>query len=150
MDVETFNFVDMDGVIANTSEGLQAHLGLPQVPPVDYHWMKDLINWSELDVCFWENLPVYEDTLLEMQALENTTILTHCFSVDAIIGKSKWLDRYWPGIEMINLAEKYLIAGPGRYLFDDYPVQIEQWEKAGGKGVLIERAWNRGTATVGK
>lgn len=148
--METFNFVDMDGVIANVSEGLQTSLGLPIVPPTDYNWCADLVDWSLLNAGFWEGLPVYEDTLIEMQSLENTIILTHCFSVDAIIGKRKWLDRYWPGIEMINLADKWLIAGPGRCLWDDYPVQIEQWNEAGGMGILIERAWNRGTAKVEK
>ena len=137
------NFVDMDGVIAKTSLGLQIHLGLDEVTPTNYNWCNGLVNWSTLGIEFWKNLPVYQDTLYLLQQLNNVKIITHCFSLNAMIGKQLWLDKYWPGIEMINLEDKWLLAGTGRVLWDDYPKQIDNWIKAGGVGNLIERSWNK-------
>ena len=74
-----------------------------------------------------------------MQSLRNVRIVTHCFGVDAIVGKRRWLDTHWPGVEMINLEDKWLLAGKNRFLWDDYPVQIANWNAAGGMGILVER-----------
>lgn len=141
---EMFNFIDMDGVIAMTALGLQKHLGLDETPPTDYNWCENLVDWSKLDINFWLNLPVYHKTLAEVKELKNVRVLTHCFSVDAIVGKRLWLDKHWPEVEMINLSDKWLLAGPNRWLWDDYPVQINKWIEAGGIGQLIKRSWNNG------
>ena len=139
---EALHFVDMDGVIARTSLGLQRHLGLPEIPPTDYNWCEGIVDWSNLDVGFWAGLPVYTETLKVIQELGNVTILTHCFGTAAIVGKRMWLDEHWPGVEMINLKDKYLLAGTNRWLWDDYPLQIKQWQEAGGRGQLVRRSWN--------
>ncbi len=136
------NFVDMDGVIAMTSLGLQRHLGIDETPPTDYDWCKGLIDWTMLDVGFWANLPVYHETLDLLKSLNNVRILTHCFSLAAVVGKQLWLNKYWPGNEIINLPEKWLLAAPDRYLWDDYPIQIDAWVDAGGVGELVDRSWN--------
>ena len=136
------NFVDLDGVLAQTSLGLQRHLGLDETPPIDYNWCDNLIDWSTLDMNFWFSLPVYYETLKELKTLDNVRIVTHCFSLEAIIGKRLWLDKHWPGVEMINLSDKWLLAGPDRILWDDYPEQIIAWNNAGGIANLIERPWN--------
>lgn len=136
------NFVDFDGVLAMTSLGLQKHLGLDETPPTDYNWCEDLVDWSTLGVDFWANLPVYSEQLYAAKLLKNVRVVTHCFGIDAIVGKRLWLDRYWPEVEMINLEDKWLLAGPDRWLFDDYPEQIAKWIEAGGIGRLIRRPWN--------
>lgn len=132
----------MDGVIAMTSLGLQRHLGVDQTPPTDYNWCDGLVDWAKLDVGFWVNLPVYHKTLALLKNLDNVIILMHCFSLAAIVGKRLWLNKNWPEVEMIPLAEKWLLAAPGRYLWDDYPKQIDAWNRAGGVGNLIDRPWN--------
>ena len=136
------NFVDMDGVLAMTSLGLQRHLGLPEKPPIDYNWCDDLVDWSKLGIEFWENLPAYPEQLIAMKKLRNVKIVTHCFGLDAVIGKRRWLNKYWPEVEMINLADKWLLSRPNRCLWDDYPLQIQKWRIFGGTGMLVERSWN--------
>ena len=136
------NFVDMDGVIADCSLGLQRLLGLPEVPPTEYNWCDGLVDWSTLGIEFWANLQVYKETLEACKTLPNVRVVTHCFGVDAVVGKRLWLDKHWPEVDMINLADKWLLAGPNRYLWDDYPVQVDAWIDAGGIGQLVERAWN--------
>jgi len=136
------NFIDMDGVIAQTSLGLQRHLGIEEASPTDYNWCEGMVNWSELNISFWLTIPVYADSLALLKTLDNVTIVTHCFSLNAMIGKRRWLDHYWPGVEMINMSEKWLLAGPDRVLWDDYPEQIKNWEAAGGIGMLVKREWN--------
>ena len=136
------HFVDMDGVIAMTSLGLQRHLNLPEIPPTEYNWCDDLVNWAELGIEFWANLPVYLKQLHELKNLQNVKILTHCFSVDAVVGKRLWLDKHWPDVEMINMPDKWLLAGPNRCLWDDYPLQIQKWREHGGVGMLVKREWN--------
>ena len=138
----TLNFVDFDGVLAMTSLGLQRHLGIEESPPVDYNWCEGLVDWSALNRDFWANLPVYYDTLELFKRLDNVKIVTHCFSLEAIIGKHLWINRHWPGVEVVNLSEKWLVAGPNRVLYDDYPEQIRQWKNAGGIGKLVARTWN--------
>ncbi len=138
----------MDGVIAMTSLGLQRFLCMDETPPTDYDWCEDLVDWAKLDVGFWANLPVYHETLDLLKGLNDVKIVTHCFSLAAIVGKRLWLNKHWPGIEMINLAEKWLLAAPDRYLWDDYPEQIDAWIRAGGVGGLVDRPWNQGVICV--
>jgi len=137
------NFVDMDGTIAMTSLALQKHLGLDEIPPTDYNWCNGLVDWASLNASFWLTIPAYTESLALLKTLDNVKILTHCFSLNAMIGKRRWLDHYWPGVEMINMSEKWLLAGPDRILWDDYPEQINKWKAAGGIGNLIERPWNQ-------
>jgi 5'(3')-deoxyribonucleotidase len=68
----------------------------------------------------------------------------------AMPGKMMWLKREWPDVvkekRVIICAGsevKASVAGPGKILIDDKNENIDEWEAAGGMGILYPRPWNR-------
>lgn len=158
--------LDMDGVLCDFYRGVarlldrealyDAYLVAPGAASHDYefldlpkHEIQERINEAGED--FWLDLPAYpwasELVSAAVRAAEGVSILsspgrfTH-----AHVGKMRWLKRH--GIlsahtDVILAHRKYLHAGHRDLLVDDYPRYLDLWTAAGGRGALVERAWNR-------
>ena len=62
-----------------------------------------------------------------------------------IVGKSMWLDRYFPKVKRIFTSEKYFCADPQTILIDDTDAKIEKFRKHGGRTVTFPQPWNQAT-----
>jgi len=102
----------------------------------------------ESDLTFWDDLkmlPWAKELYSFLSAFYEVTIVSTPSPTDAYAwgAKKEWLKRNL-GIEsrdIILCAKKELLAGNG-ILIDDNPSNIEKFEKAGGKGILVPATWN--------
>lgn len=154
-------FLDMDGVIVDFDAGVRrrykADWWYPTEWKIPYKKLGTTFDefWYQMDnAAFWRDLPWTEDGK-RIQALVEPfkpTILTASFLPKASAGKTEWLTREYPdtmkeGQRRVLIANgheaKASVAGPGKILIDDKNENIDEWEKAGGKGILYPRPWNR-------
>jgi 5'(3')-deoxyribonucleotidase len=152
-------FLDMDGVIADFDAGVRKRYN-------DFDWhptewaipyadmgtnFKDF--WRDLDhPGFWRELPWTHDGK-RIQALVEPMrpiILTAAVMPYAGTGKIQWLKREYPDVVKDKRfliagghSGKAAVAGPGKILIDDKDENIDEWEAAGGIGILYPRPWNR-------
>lgn len=159
-------FLDMDGVIADFVGAIcKAHGRVtPYTRPealgkFDTEKLWGLTSeqfWSPIATNsfeFWDDIPKTPeaDEIVKLATLEfgieNVAILT-APSKDhgSVPGKRAWMSRYYPCFakRMIfaTASAKKFCAGPGKYLIDDKDTNVDEFDEAGGVGILVPRPWN--------
>jgi len=111
--------------------------------------------WSKLDVDaykFWRRLektPEADEIVqlaIDTFGVENVAILTAAaMHPMCAAAKRDWIREYYPQFEkrIIYAQAKGFVGGPKKVLIDDRDRNIEDWEAAGGVGILVPRLWNK-------
>lgn len=96
------------------------------------------LDWEIYGKKLWNSIKEYDPVILSAYpySIEDPTIKT-----DAVIGKREWINRnigsYFASTAVIcSMDEKSLFADENSILIDDFIWLINEWEKAGGIGVL--------------
>jgi len=162
-------FLDIDGVLADFTEGVCRAFGLnyKKLYQEDafntWNWNRRLgISDEEMDAAcnidFWAGLRPTSDwkgTLWMLEkwlGTENTFLLTTPMpNPGSWTGKKLWVDRYVPQYSkrlIISPAKKHLYAKPGVLLVDDNQDNVINFMEHGGETILVQRPWNFGTTSV--
>lgn len=141
----------MDGVITNFSKRAAELMGIEEEK-----WTKsDREFWKKMQKAeaageFWPKLEVYPEAFFLLDYLRDNEIKWYILtspslSPHAYYGKAEWLKNMF-GFhfnDIIITKHKHLCAGPDRILIDDTDKKIEDFEAAGGIGILYPRRWNK-------
>jgi len=140
-------YCDLDGVLADFERGYEELTGVDlnksHAPDGKEFW--DPV--SKAGVGFWVGLKWMSDGQELWQYIKPfNPILLSAPSRDesSRIGKHMWVKRKIPGTKLIlrYARQKQLLATPTSILIDDRAINIEQWEAAGGIGILHTNAFN--------
>jgi len=109
---------------------------------------------EEAGVEFWRALEAHEwypDLLNFLEERYGRVVyLSTPANPSSATGKIQWLrDRHGSGFRDYVLCapeNKALLAGPEAILVDDYPKNVEAFQRAGGVGILWPMPWNQATA----
>ncbi len=129
-------FLDMDGVLSDfdthaKTQGKYNEHGKPK--------------WEELDAKWWATMPAYEGMKQfynDMKQFGNVRMLTApTLSAGCYQGKAEWVDTQfgkWGLNDLIicRAMDKHLLARPNHILIDDRQKNIDEWNAAGGIGIL--------------
>ena len=140
-------FCDMDGVIVDFERGYKELTG---------HYTKnhpDNANfWEPIDKegpSYWANLPWMPDgqELWRYNKKYKPYILSSpSRSQTSRVGKDAWLKMHlqnsYKKAYFYPRHQKQLFAGPNKILIDDLPNTIQEWNDAGGVGILHTSAAN--------
>jgi len=154
--------LDLDGVIVDFTKGVFDHFGVTdktQEDVTDWDWIvRHICNrfrlsrfqfYTSLDTKFWANLPFTKEAE-DILALLGKTHVPFCVvtspTFGACNGKQQWISRNLPDV----LMDKRYLIGPAKsfcasyqsLLIDDSDVNCADFNKAGGKSVLLPRPWN--------
>lgn len=156
-------FLDMDGVLADfVSAACDVHgRPNPYVDPKNYGiWEMDKI-WGMTAKEFWapmgregywlgmqklKDADALVDVLSQYFGLDNICILSSpSLSPYCVPEKRQWLKQHFPMLanNVLFGSAKQFLAGPGRYLVDDYDKNIDKFVKFGGTGITYPQMWNR-------
>ena len=141
-------FVDMDGVIADFDKFLFDKMG--RTFPHNIGPAEDVLMWDFLqnvDRLYWHLPPTeYAFELMDMvlSTGANVEILTAIPRRTAILGAEKdkrdWMIKYFGNAIKVNIGpfskDKWKHAKAGDILIDDRPDNIDEWNAAGGIGIL--------------
>ena len=154
-------FLDIDGVLVSFRRGIANALG----KPYDYATMSDKwhfwedwpsITFEEVnDACtfdFWQYLPWMYDGREILRAITDTFGLEKIYlltspmpNIESPTGKWLWISDNLPVYlkrTIITQAPKHLLARPNTLLIDDKDENINEFEAAGGQGILVPRPYN--------
>lgn len=154
-------FCDMDGVLVDFVGGAcKIHNRSCYDQPSHFgEWNLEKI-WGITTEEFWQPTNNYDfwfnlektpeaDEIVELAidsvGVKNVAILTSpSLDRSCVPAKRAWMERYYPQLAktMIFSWGKGMIGGPQRILIDDRDRNINDWEAAGGFGVLVPRPWN--------
>ena len=164
-------FVDMDGVLTDfVSAACEAHGRLnPYNNPKNYGVFEMDKIWGMTAKEFWapmeregywwgmKKLPGADlllDLLIERFGMDNICILSSpSLSPYCVPEKRQWLKHHYDSRLANNVlfgSAKQFLAGPDRYLIDDYDKNIDKFEKFGGIGITYPQLWNREYTSVGR
>lgn len=154
-------FLDMDGVLSDfvgaacrvhelTCYDKPEHIGRFDMEKI---WGMTLEQfWRPTnDWHFWAELEktAEADTIVELATKtfgeKNIAILTSpSLDPSCVPAKRHWVKKYYPQFakNMIFSYGKGMLADPGRVLIDDRDRNVEDFNAAGGFGVLVPRLWN--------
>lgn len=156
-------FLDLDGVFVDLHPKVLDLHGLefdePSLKPGEWYLsrnfgMSEDEMWSHYllrEAEFWADLPKtpWADHLFDM-VLRYFSKDELCFLTKPLPGsgsahgKQEWVERNYPGIPYLIGDGKLHCAGPDKFLLDDADKNIDEFNKAGGNGILFPRQWNRG------
>jgi phosphoglycolate phosphatase-like HAD superfamily hydrolase len=156
--------LDMDGVTVDFKEGLFRAHG----KRVDFTRPENKDRWDiwtmlgmDREECFqpllrasfWAELPKTSDCddLFAWGRLnfgeDHLAFCTDASNGDgaAVQGKTDWVAKHYPKYRkrIIFTAAKDILATPTNWLMDDRNENIDEFEAAGGHGILVPRPWNR-------
>ena len=164
----------MDDVLVDFMGGLHKTLNIPynykNYPYEKGNWdiLGYQIKWQHYPDClvtleecnqrcttsFWANLDWMHDgrdilrTIMETLGLEKVYFLTTPMpNLESASGKMMWVNGNLPIYlkrTIITQAPKSLLAKPNTLLIDDKDENVEEFTKAGGYGILVNRPWNKG------
>ena len=136
-------FLDLDGVFADSAKRIEELTGKPyaEVTAIEF-W-----NVVEKDAEFFLKLERIEDSF---ELYEQIKHLPHSFLTGLpiiprmVMHKRAWVDKYFPGVVMIATRGKlkHRYATPDSVLIDDTKRNIDNWNGAGGIGILHKTADN--------
>lgn len=155
--------LDLDGVLVDFVRGSCDLLNisydelLKRWPAGDWNYYKNFavttdqfyetINGASED--FWANLPEYPDARELYEFCSSLAPTYFCtagvHSPASHSGKVRWLQKWMNDPDFDNFVltrHKYLCARPDALLIDDADYQVDNFNRDGGKGVLIPRHWN--------
>ena len=131
----------MDGVLVDFDRGYQELTGMttqqadaiggdtfwePLTKAGAKWWIT--LNWMPDGKQLWDYIKKYNPILLSAPSREDSSKL----------GKRVWVKRELPGVKLIlkYASQKQEYASPTSILIDDRQKNIDQWEAAGGIGIL--------------
>ena len=140
-------YCDMDGVLVDFDRGYQELTGMttqqadaiggdtfwePLIKAGAKWWIT--LNWMSDGKQLWNYIKKYNPILLSAPSREESSKL----------GKRVWVKRELPGTKLIlrYAPQKQEYASPTSILIDDREKNIDQWEAAGGIGILHTSAAN--------
>lgn len=140
-------YCDMDSVLVDFDRGYQELTGMttqqadangveafwdPLTKAGAKFWIT--LNWMPDGKQLWNYIKKYNPILLSAPSREESSKL----------GKRVWVKRELPGIKLIlrYAPQKQEYASPTSILIDDRQKNIDQWEAAGGIGILHTSAAN--------
>jgi hypothetical protein len=140
-------YVDMDGVIADFEKRFKEVTGKL---PSDYRTEKGFgTNFQKIvdagHFATLEKMPGFDILVPFLESLEiQKCILSSTarpeINVQVSVQKMQWLvkvaDIHWPKIFVPGKHLKQQYATPNSILIDDTPIVIEEWNAAGGVGIL--------------
>ncbi|KKM80651.1 hypothetical protein LCGC14_1337740 [marine sediment metagenome] len=151
-------FLDLDGVLVDFRRGVCEAFGRKDTSNNWTFWE----NWegvtnrdvdAKCDIFFWNLLDWTPDgtgiehAVREKFGEENIYLLTTPMpNVGSGTGKLRWIKRCMPWVydrTIISYAPKHLFANPDTLLIDDKDQNIEEFQAAGGQGILVPRIWNK-------
>lgn len=138
-------YCDMDGVLVDFDRGYQELTGVttkhadsqgvdtfwePLTKAGAAFWIK--LKWMPDGKQLWNYIKKYNPELLSAPSREESSRL----------GKRVWVKRELPGVKLIlrSAERKQEFANPTSILIDDREKNIQQWEAAGGIGILHTNA----------
>lgn len=138
-------YCDLDGVLVDFDRGYRELTGIPpsQVQDVEMFW-KPIAQagakwWAELEwmpdgKVLWNYIKKYNPPLLSAPSQEQSSR----------IGKAAWVRRELPNVQLLlkPADQKDQYATPNSILIDDKQKNIDQWNQAGGIGILHTSAEN--------
>lgn len=148
-------FLDMDGVLVDFMTAVCRMFKLPE-PPQIYNFFEPIreeVN-KTATTSFFYNLKWMHDgkeilsSVLDRFPQENIYLLTALMpNPESGTGKLLWirehLPRWYKEQTIISTAPKHLLARSDTLLIDDKNENIDEFIEAGGRGLLVPRAWNR-------
>lgn len=164
-------YLDLDGVLVNFLGGLHKALNVPynyeNYPYEKGKWdmLTDIGGFDVIpatfkecnDCCttnFWDNLEWMHDgrdiliVIMNTLGLEKVYFLTTPMpNLESASGKMMWVNDNLPIYlkrTIITQVPKSLLAKPDILLIDDKDENVEEFIKAGGYGILVNRPWNKG------
>ena len=153
-------YLDMDGVITDFVGAINERMSIPKdTIPTKWAWVEDYgftleqaNDWCTID--FWANLEWMSnghDIIRLVTSIfkpEQIYLLTTPMpNPGSYTGKALWVQKHLPEYSkrlIITTAPKSLLAKPDTLLIDDKDENVEEFVKAGGYGILVNRPWNKG------
>lgn len=155
--------LDLDGVICDFRRGIHEAFGKPyDYPTLTKKW-KFWDGWSDVTfemvnaVCvskFWAELKwtfdghdILRAVIDKFHSNQIYLLTTPMPNLESASGKMMWVNDNLPVYlkrTIITQAPKHLLARPDTLLCDDKDQNINEFRKAGGKAILINRPWNAG------
>lgn len=155
MQIEKIYF-DMDGVLADFDRGIEELCSMEKQKQGEASAASDDELWDAVRGVenFYDKLEPVKGAVEMFKALwekygDRCEILSavpkpHRNIPSAREDKTKWVRRLLSDQVVINLvyrAEKQdFVKGKGCILIDDYQINIDEWNQAGGTGILFESA----------
>lgn len=144
-------YIDMDGVVANWDAAAREVVG-HKVKDLNGRWPDE--DWERVRSIehFYRDLPKMPqaDQLMELAKKFRDYLGWNLYMLTAIPhnndhphafhDKIKWMDRYYPGIDVHfgpYSHDKQHHCRPGDILVDDRPSNISEWTNAGGTAVHV-------------
>lgn len=135
-------FLDMDGVLADFDGAFPKMFGF------DHREVADEVMWEAINSygTYFRDLPPCEGALEFYRdfAWLSPAVLTACPPdryADVAAQKRGWVREHLGAAPFVlpvqgSKAKPLFMHAPGDILIDDFPANIERWEKAGGRGIL--------------
>jgi 5'(3')-deoxyribonucleotidase len=108
--------------------------------------------WDALNRNFWETIPAENylslmiDYLSRQVGEKNVCIATTpTLGPDSLAGKLVWIKKNLPSYmhrQYMFGRDKFLLSRPDTLLIDDNQDNCIQFERAGGRSILVPRPWN--------
>jgi 5'(3')-deoxyribonucleotidase len=162
-------FLDLDGVLVDLHRGFADHYGVAYPytherrasnagPDPEFEtWLMDQSRWEDPHgACttkgFWTRLHPFPWTAALFAAAKKMGDVYICsnpgrgpFASAAAAGKISWCLRHLDidPQRIILMADKHLLADPGRILVDDRDNIISLWKHHRGSGLLFPQPYNR-------
>ncbi len=138
-------YIDFDGVIVNTIDityKMANSLGIKK-DYTNYLQFFQNLNWEEV----LEQAKPINDSFNEIKKIINSHkfnvfILTHVTSIHEAEAKIKLINRYLENITIItvpkSISKTKVLNTKDAILIDDFPPNLDDWEKSGGIGIRFD------------
>ena len=138
-------YIDFDGVIVNTIDityKMANSLGIKK-DYTNYLQFFQNLNWEEV----LEQAKPINDSFNEIKKIINSHkfnvfILTHVTSVHEAEAKIKLINKYLENITIItvpkSISKTKVLNTKDAILIDDFPPNLDDWEKSGGIGIRFD------------
>lgn len=166
-------FLDLDGVVVNLQLPLMelwgAKIDSEDEYPAGFHWdIQGAINfvrqcrgldvlphtaaqfWNTMSREWWSRLLPYPEAIDFVRWLESgpfdICLATATVNSESAAAKVDWIHQWLPEYDQKSFIgyPKHLLAGPDSILIDDRDKNCDEFIRAGGRAILVPRAWNKG------
>lgn len=145
-------YIDFDGVILDTVNVCYKILADKKIERTEEEKVKTFFEELDWSSVVWTT-PIINDSINEIKKICDTNkfnvfILTHVYSINEMIAKISYLNKYLPEITVVSVPKKISkteVAYPeGAILIDDYSGNLKDWEEKGGLAVKFVKEKENG------